>query len=82
MLLCQSDAVEDAWIFCPCSPSAKLALTLRLNTATPKFDNKLRVLQEAVEERSMFEEAQRIDEAAARSQAMLKHDREFRAPEA
>ncbi len=70
-----------------------LALTLRLNTATPEFDDQLRVLHEAVdhhassEERSMFKEAQRLGEArlrhlGARLEEMLEHERASRAREA
>jgi nitrite reductase/ring-hydroxylating ferredoxin subunit/hemerythrin superfamily protein len=67
-----------------------LALTLRLNTATPDFDDQLRVLHEAVdhhassEERSMFKEAQRLGEVrlrhlGARLDTVLEHERESRA---
>ena len=67
-----------------------LALTLRFNTASPDFDDHLRVLHEAVdhhassEERSMFKEAQRLGEdrlrhLGARIEAMLEHERQSRA---
>ncbi len=67
-----------------------LALTLRLNTASPEFDDQIRVLHEAVdhhassEERSMFKEAQRLGDArlrqlGARLDAMLERERESRA---
>jgi nitrite reductase/ring-hydroxylating ferredoxin subunit/uncharacterized membrane protein/hemerythrin superfamily protein len=67
-----------------------LAATLRLNTATPAFDEHLRALHEAVdhhassEERSMFREAQRLGddrlrELGAQLEAMLEAERESRA---
>lgn len=66
-----------------------LAATLRLNTATPEFDEHLRALHEAVdhhassEERSMFHEAQRLGDArlrelGARLEALLEEERESR----
>jgi nitrite reductase/ring-hydroxylating ferredoxin subunit/uncharacterized membrane protein len=67
-----------------------LAATLRLNTATPAFDEHLRALHEAVdhhassEERSMFREAERLGDARLRElgaqlEAMLEDERESRA---
>ena len=67
-----------------------LAVTLRLGTSSPEFEDRLRALHEAVdhhassEERSMFAEAQRLGDArlremGARIEAMLEHERESRA---
>ena len=67
-----------------------LAVTLRLGTSSPEFEDHLRALHEAVdhhassEERSMFAEAQRLGDARLREmgaeiEAMLEHERESRA---
>ena len=67
-----------------------LAVTLRLGTSSPAFEDHLRALHAAVdhhassEERSMFAEAQRLGDArlrelGARIEAMLDHERESRA---
>lgn len=67
-----------------------LAATLRLGTSTPAFERQLRALHEAVdhhasaEERSMFMEAQRLGDRRLRQlgaeiEALLDHEREFRA---
>ncbi|HET7409731.1 MAG TPA: hemerythrin domain-containing protein, partial [Paracoccaceae bacterium] len=67
-----------------------LALTLRLNTATPEFDDQIRVLHEAMdhhagsEEKSMFVEAQRLGDRQLRAlgaelEAMIEHERRSRA---
>ena len=67
-----------------------LAVTLRLGTSSPEFEERLRALHEAVdhhassEERSMFTEAQRLGDARLREmgaeiEAMLDHERESRA---
>jgi hypothetical protein len=66
-----------------------LAATLRLNTATPEFDEHLRALHAAVdhhagsEERSMFREAQRLGETRLRAlgaqlEALLEEERRGR----
>ena len=67
-----------------------LALTLRLGTSAPAFDDQLRVLHEAVdhhassEERSMFIDARHLGDTrlralGARIEEMLDHERESRA---
>ncbi|TFL19039.1 Rieske 2Fe-2S domain-containing protein [Jannaschia formosa] len=67
-----------------------LAVTLRLGTSDPEFDEHLRTLHEAVdhhassEETSMFLEAERLGDArlrelGAKIEAMLDHERESRA---
>lgn len=67
-----------------------LALTLRLGTGTPAFEEQLRALHQAVdhhassEERSMFKEAQRLGDARLRElgaqiEALLEEERESRA---
>ena len=67
-----------------------LAVTLRLGTSSPEFEDKLRALHEAVdhhassEEDSMFVEAQRLGEPRLREmgaeiEAMLERERESRA---
>ena len=67
-----------------------LAVTLRLGTSSPAFDDHLRALHEAVdhhassEETSMFAEAERLGDArlremGARIEVMLDHERESRA---
>jgi nitrite reductase/ring-hydroxylating ferredoxin subunit len=67
-----------------------LAMTLKLNTASPEFDEHLRALHVAMdhhatsEERSMFQEAQRLGDARLRElgralEAMLEEQRTSRA---